>query len=107
MEPLKRKKKGFLPATKKRKNRKQALEQPQENEGMETNVEVAAEGTEAPAMGRKKKKKSRKRKWQVESKGKQGPPTKKAKGSAGTETQGEPGKVKWKKKASRMPAPLA
>ncbi|XP_019366863.1 PREDICTED: myb-binding protein 1A [Gavialis gangeticus] len=107
VEPLKRKKKGFLPATKKRKNRKQALERPQENEGMETNVEVAPEGTEAPAMGRKKKKKNRKRKWQVESKGEQGPPTKKAKGSAGTETQGELGKVKWKKKASRMLAPLA
>ncbi|XP_019400842.1 PREDICTED: myb-binding protein 1A [Crocodylus porosus] len=108
VEPLKRKKKGFLPATKKRKNRKQALERPQENQGMETNVEVAAEGTEAPAMGRKKKKKkNRKRKWQAESKGEQGPPTKKAKGSAGTGTQGELSKVKWKKKASRMLALLA
>ncbi|XP_060115023.1 myb-binding protein 1A [Heteronotia binoei] len=60
-EPVKRKKKGFLPASKKRSNRKKVPEQPQEN-GAEKSKEAIVDGTKAvPAKKRKKRKNKRKR----------------------------------------------
>ncbi|XP_029143049.1 myb-binding protein 1A [Protobothrops mucrosquamatus] len=96
VEPLKRKKKGFLPATKKRQNRKKAqFGQPQEKGPESSSSRIPAVGeAEGPSEGKKKKRK-RKKKKRVAEQGEgetfeQGPPAKKtaqspgkAKGAAG------------------------
>ncbi|XP_075760429.1 myb-binding protein 1A [Pelodiscus sinensis] len=102
-EPLKRKKKGFLPASKKRKNRKKAPAEPPEG-GAESGKEAGAAGGEAAAHN------SRKRKGAAGKAGGESPWPKKAKGSPGKETPGKQGKArrkKKKKKAKQTPAPTA
>uniref|UniRef100_A0A8C3J0T9 MYB binding protein 1a n=1 Tax=Chrysemys picta bellii TaxID=8478 RepID=A0A8C3J0T9_CHRPI len=109
-EPLKRKKKGFLPATKKRKNRKKAPPENGVESGREAGLENGAEscreaGPEAGQAAARKK--NRKRKGGAGKAGAEGPSPKKAKGSHGQETQGKQGKAKKKKKANKTPAQKA
>ncbi|KAM9117520.1 myb-binding protein 1A [Pangshura tecta] len=117
-KPLKRKKKGFLPATKKRKNRKKALQESGAESGREAGPENGAEsgreagpengaesGREAGPEGGQAsaRKKNRKRKGGAGKAGAEGPLPKKAKGSHGQEPQGKQGKAKKKKKANKTP----
>ncbi|XP_020667800.3 myb-binding protein 1A [Pogona vitticeps] len=91
VEPLKRKKKGFLPATKIRKNRKkvpaagQSQEDGAEKSSHETVVEETGTGLAGKKRKWKKKKKNKKKKQQQQASGGsegegsgQGPPAKKA-----------------------------
>lgn len=105
IESLKRKKKGFLPATKKRQNRKKAqLGQPQEK-GPESSSRIPVVGeAEGPSEGKKKKRKRRKKK-RVAEEGEgetfeQGPPAKKSAQSPGKAkgAAGPRGRMKKKKK---------
>ncbi|XP_074869516.1 myb-binding protein 1A [Carettochelys insculpta] len=101
-EPLKRKKKGFLPASKKRKLRKRALEELQEN-GAEGGREAGAEGGEAAAQPSNKRRKGGAGKVGAEGS------LPKARGSPGAETLGKQGqdqkkRKRKKKKANKAPA---
>ncbi|XP_077167721.1 myb-binding protein 1A [Paroedura picta] len=107
-EPVKRKKKGFLPASKKRSNRKKVPKQPGEN-GAERSKEAVADGPEAvPAKKRKKRKNKRKRgggggESQNQAPEQQGSVAKKTKLPPGTakETGSKPGDLKKKKKKAK------
>ncbi|KAG8122746.1 hypothetical protein E2320_018175 [Naja naja] len=105
VESLKRKKKGFLPATKKRQNRKKAQPGQSKEDGPESSSRIPAVGeAEGPSEGKKKKRKKRKKKRGGAEEGKketfeQGPPAKKKAQSLATTkgAAGPHGHVKKKK----------
>ncbi|XP_026564304.1 myb-binding protein 1A [Pseudonaja textilis] len=105
VESLKRKKKGFLPATKKRKNRKKAQPGQSKEDAPESSSRISAVGeAEGPSEGKKKKRKKRKKKRGGAEEGEretfeQGPPAKKKVQSPGTTNgaAGPHGHVKKKK----------
>ncbi|KAL8198852.1 UNVERIFIED_CONTAM: hypothetical protein K2H54_026410 [Gekko kuhli] len=106
-EPVKRKKKGFLPASKKRSSRKKVPEQPEEK-GAEKGKEAVADGTEAvPAKKRRKRNKRKRGGGGGDSQNKapkqQGSVAKKPKLPPGSakETDSKLGNLKKKKKKAR------
>lgn len=103
VESLKRKKKGFLPATKKRQNRKKAQPGQSKENGPESSSRTPAVGeAEGPSEGKKKKRKRKKKRVAeegVRETFEQGPPAKKKAQSPGTTkgAAGPRGQVKKKK----------
>lgn len=104
VESLKRKKKGFLPATKKRQNRKKAQPGQSKENGPESSSRTPVVGeAEGSSEGKKKKRKKRKKKQVVEDGVREtferGPPAKKKAQSPGTTkgAAGPRGQVKKKK----------
>ncbi|XP_061460578.1 myb-binding protein 1A [Rhineura floridana] len=96
-EPPKRKKKGFLPATKKRTNRKKAPpNQAQENGTERSGKEASAIGASATPVGKKKKKRKRKNRGgggQGQAP-KEGPPAKKRPPGGNKEAHTQQGNLK-------------
>ncbi|KAF7244331.1 Myb-binding protein 1A-like protein [Varanus komodoensis] len=111
-EPLKRKKKGFLPATKKRKNRKKLVPGQHQEASPESGGQGAPASVAATAPAGKKHKRKRKKEGQVGAQGKshaskEGPPAKKPTwppGRAGA-ADGQQGKRKRQKKGGKAKAP--
>ncbi|XP_054858045.1 myb-binding protein 1A [Eublepharis macularius] len=109
-EPVKRKKKGFLPASKKRSNRKKVPpNQRQENGAESGSKEAVADGAEAvPARKRKRKRKNKRKRGgggesQIQALEQQGSPAKKLKLPPGSakETDSKPVNLKKKKKREK------
>ncbi|XP_025025920.1 myb-binding protein 1A [Python bivittatus] len=106
MQSLKRKKKGFLPATKKRQNRKKVQPGQSQENGAEGRRRIPAPGeAKVPSEGKKKRKRRRKRAAEEGKRetSEQGPPAKRgapspgiAKGAAGPR-----GRLKKKKQQQR------
>uniref|UniRef100_A0A2D4FXJ4 Myb-binding protein 1A n=3 Tax=Micrurus corallinus TaxID=54390 RepID=A0A2D4FXJ4_MICCO len=109
VESLKRKKKGFLPATKKRQNRKKAQPGQSKEDGPESSRRIPAVGeANGPSEGKKQKRKKRKKKRGGAEEGEretfeQGPPAKKNARSPGTTkgVAGSHGHVKKKKQQGK------
>uniref|UniRef100_A0ACB8ED03 Uncharacterized protein n=1 Tax=Sphaerodactylus townsendi TaxID=933632 RepID=A0ACB8ED03_9SAUR len=108
-EPVKRKKKGFLPASKKRSNRKKVPQQPQENGAGSGGQQAVVDGTEAVPSRKRKKRKNKKKRGaggsQDQAPSQQGPPAKKPKlpPARAEETDSKVGNLKKKKKKGRKP----
>nr|XP_056721083.1 myb-binding protein 1A [Euleptes europaea] len=106
-EPVKRKKKGFLPATKKRSNRKKVPEQPRENGAESGGKQTVVDGAEAIPSRKRKKRKNKKKRGaggsQDQVPNQQGPPAKKPKLPPGSakDTDSKLGNLKKKKKKEK------